>query len=345
MEFTGERYIPQARLDSEIDIEHHQRYLSIRELVQGRVVVDAASGAGYGAAILAESAASVLGIDISPGTVRFAAETYRRDNLRYVAGSVTALPLADRSVDVLVSFETVEHVAEPDQHAFLRECRRVLKPDGLLVISTPDKAVYSDRPRYQNEYHLKEFYLDEFTAFLSSSFRNVVLSRQFAALGYFLSGDVDGAGHAFQVINQEALGNAGKYLVAFCSETPLPALLAQSTVFVDQQNAHQRKVDRVVQLQGEIIEKNEVITNLEMWVQKCRDTIAERDAQLSRLNSEHHELQQGSAQQEDEIRELQGRLTRQEEVIAAQQRELDRIHRSKSWKILKVLQRLAPGRK
>lgn len=323
MEFTGERYIPKDMLDSEIDIEHHQRYLSIKELVKGKVVVDAASGAGYGSHILAASAAQVYGFDISTSAVQFAAQAYPKDNLQFCPASITALPLANGSIDVVVSFETIEHVAESAQLAFLQECKRILKPAGLFIISTPDKAIYSDLPNYQNEFHVKEFYKAEFTAFLSSFFNNIAIAKQFISLGYFFSGD---SSSAFTVINQKAIKNEGKYLIAFCCDSGLPPALAQSTVFVDQQQVHQQKVDRVIQLQGEIVEKNEVITNLEMWVQKCRDTIAERDAELTR--------------QGDHVNELQEQLLQHKSTISARQQELDSIHHSTSWKLVKRLQRL-----
>jgi len=323
MEFTGERYIPKAILDSEIDIEHHQRYLSIKELVKGKIVVDAASGTGYGSHILANSASQVYGVDISTSAVHFASQAYRKDNLQFCPASITALPFADHSIDVIVSFETIEHVAEPAQLAFLQECKRILKAEGLFIISTPDKAIYSDLPNYQNEFHVKEFYQDEFTSFLSPFFNEIAIAKQFISLGYFFSGT---SSSGFTVINQDAIKNEGKYLIAFCSDSGLPVMPAPSTIFVDQQQVHQQKVDRVIQLQGEIVEKNEVITNLEMWVQKCRDTIAERDADLTR--------------QGNYINDLQEQLAQHKSAINAQQQELDSIHHSTSWKLIKQLQRL-----
>ena len=323
MKFTGERYIPKAILDSEIDIEHYQRYLSIEELVKGKVVVDAASGSGYGSHILAEAAAQVYGFDISTDAVHFAAQSYPKDNLHFCPASITNLPLADHSIDVIVSFETIEHVAESAQLAFLKECKRILKPEGIFVISTPDKAIYSDHPNYQNEFHIKEFYREEFTAFLAAFFNNISIAKQFISLGYFLSGD---APTVCTIINQEALQNEGKYLIAFCSDAELSATLAQPTIFIDQTQVHQRKVDRVIQLQGEIVEKNEIITNLEMWVQKCRDTIAERDAELARRGQLNNELQ--------------GQLNNQQTALSSQQQELDTIHQSTGWKIVNFLQRL-----
>ena len=91
--------------------------------------------------LLAQAAHRAIGIDIDRATVAHAAAQYARPNLRYVAGDARSIPLAAASVDIVVSFETLEHFAE--QEAFLAEVHRVMRPGGVLVISTPDSDVYS----------------------------------------------------------------------------------------------------------------------------------------------------------------------------------------------------------
>ena len=133
--------------------EHYHRYFLARELVEGKRVLDIASGEGYGSAILAQLAKHVTGVDISQEAVDAARDKYQKNNLDYVCGSVTAIPLPDHSVDMVVSFETIEHLTE--QTEMLAEIRRVLIPEGILVISSPDKLTYSDIPVYHNEVHVK----------------------------------------------------------------------------------------------------------------------------------------------------------------------------------------------
>ncbi|MBB3345225.1 glycosyltransferase [Luteimonas sp. RC10] len=158
IEFTGERYVPTEQ--GVIRQEHLHRYAWCLPLVDGKDVLDIASGEGYGSAMLARRARSVCGVDISLEAVSHAAARYADiDNLRYLAGSAASIPLSDSSVDVVVSFETIEHLLE--QHEMLAEIRRVLRPDGVLVMSSPNKAVYSDRAGYHNEFHVRELYLDE----------------------------------------------------------------------------------------------------------------------------------------------------------------------------------------
>ncbi len=99
----------------------------------------------------------MFGVELSPEALSFAGETYSCDNLKYLQGSVASLPFADNSIDVVVSFETIEHVDELVQKEFLLEIGRILREDGVLVISSPDKKNYSDRSGYNNEFHIKEF--------------------------------------------------------------------------------------------------------------------------------------------------------------------------------------------
>ncbi|MEN5059261.1 glycosyltransferase [Luteimonas sp. TWI1416] len=167
IEFTGERYVPTEQ--GVIRQEHLHRYAWCLPLVDGKDVLDIASGEGYGSAMLARRARSVCGVDISLEAVGHAAARYADiDNLCYLAGSAASIPLNDDSVDIVVSFETVEHLLE--QHEMLAEIRRVLRPDGVLVMSSPNKAVYSDQAGYHNEFHVRELYLDELEDLVARQF-------------------------------------------------------------------------------------------------------------------------------------------------------------------------------
>ena len=158
LEFTGERFTPECV--REIWYEHFHRYALAARWCRNVRVLDAACGEGYGSALLARSAASVDGIDISGHSIDHARKRYGgRDGLQFHLGDCTALPFSDGEFDRVVSFETLEHLAEQDQ--LLAEFRRVLKPDGCLILSSPDKAIYSDAQNSVNEFHVKELYRDE----------------------------------------------------------------------------------------------------------------------------------------------------------------------------------------
>lgn len=171
--FTGERYVPEISEKFTL-AEHYQRYYSVLKLVRGKKVLDAACGTGYGSALIASVAETVMGIDISSEAIDYAQKHYGSiKNLKYIQSSIENIPFPDDSFDVIVSFETIEHITEPVQNKFLSEIRRCLMADGLLVMSTPDKNTYSDIPKFNNEFHLKEFYYDEFDDFLHREFKYV----------------------------------------------------------------------------------------------------------------------------------------------------------------------------
>jgi SAM-dependent methyltransferase len=179
MQFTGERYVPE--LKGQIAYEHLHRYEIARRFAEGRDVLDVACGEGYGSSYLAQVASSVVGVDSDAETVRHAASRYTAMNLRFRAGDATQLPLADDSFDLVVSFETIEHLVEHEK--MLDEIRRVLRDDGQLIISSPNKLVYSDLPGYRNPYHLRELYFDEFRDLLLRYFPSCAIfgHRIFAA--------------------------------------------------------------------------------------------------------------------------------------------------------------------
>ncbi len=166
MPFTGERFTPEC--EREIWYEHYHRYAFACPLVKGKTVLDAASGEGYGTHLLATTAARAVGVDVDSDTIAHARRRYgavtRGKVPEFIQASCDHLPFEDSSFDVVVSFETLEHLSA--QEAMLAEFERVLKPNGFIIISTPDKAIYSDATGYDNPYHVKELYRHEFQALL-----------------------------------------------------------------------------------------------------------------------------------------------------------------------------------
>ena len=167
LEFTGERFTPEC--EREIWYEHLHRYALAARWCKNTRTLDAACGEGYGSALLAGTAASVEAVDISETAIEHARQRYeQRAGLKFHVADCTRLPFADNEFDRVVSFETLEHLAAQDE--LLAEFRRVLKPDGSLVLSSPDKAVYSDEHGSDNEFHVKELYRDEFEALIQRHF-------------------------------------------------------------------------------------------------------------------------------------------------------------------------------
>lgn len=151
---TGERTLPGIAAENYWFRRHEAAYLALAPFVRGAVVVEAGCGEGYGAALLARAASRVLAVDLDPVTIRHVGRRYP-EVVQAVRGDLARLPLADGSVEVVVSLQTVEHLA--DQAGFLAECARVLRPAGTLALSTPNRLTFSPgESRPLNPFHTRE---------------------------------------------------------------------------------------------------------------------------------------------------------------------------------------------
>lgn len=176
LQFTGERFTPECV--REIWYEHWHRYALATRFAAGRRVLDAACGEGYGSALLAAHAREVVGVDISDEALAHARGRYAAPNLRFERGDATALAaFPDASFDLIVSFETLEHVHA--QEALVAGFARLLAPGGLLLLSSPDKRTYSEVAGFANEFHVRELYREELDALLAPHFpARIVLGQK-----------------------------------------------------------------------------------------------------------------------------------------------------------------------
>lgn len=180
LEFTGERMTTGLGSVHGV-IEHLHRYAIAQKITKNKVVLDIASGEGYGSFLISKSATKVFGVDIDEKSINHAKIKYASSkNIDFSVGSTDAIPLEDRSVDVVISFETIEHHDKHD--LMMKEVSRVLKADGILLISSPEKSIYSKRDP-NNPYHIKELTLDEFSNLLKRNFKNVKLFNQRFVIG------------------------------------------------------------------------------------------------------------------------------------------------------------------
>jgi 2-polyprenyl-3-methyl-5-hydroxy-6-metoxy-1,4-benzoquinol methylase len=166
--FTGERFTPECV--REIAYEHWHRYAFAMSLAKGKRVLDAACGEGFGAALLASVATQVQALDIDQASILHAQQRYAmHHNLSFSQADISQLQhLPSASVDLIVSFETLEHLEAHEQ--MLEGFLRLLKPEGMLLISTPDKKNYTDATGVVNPHHVRELYRDEFDALIKRYF-------------------------------------------------------------------------------------------------------------------------------------------------------------------------------
>ncbi len=234
--WTGERLVP--TLAGGIACEHLHRYAMARDAVAGKDVLDIACGEGYGSALLAQTARSVTGVDVDPKAVAHAEAKYGGANARFLHGECVAIPVGDASVDVVVSFETIEHISEHE--IFLSEIRRVLRPGGLVLISTPERENYDTTQTTANPFHVREMSGEEFHALLKNRFAHVaLLSQRYLSSSVILpeAAEVKVSAGMFSG-NYSAVDFSGRlrtpvYFIAAASDAALPSLKAGVFELVD----------------------------------------------------------------------------------------------------------------
>lgn len=167
---------------------HIARYSFAKELCKGKRVLDAACGEGYGSRLLANWGASeVVGVDISAEAIASAQQHFASDNVKFIQNDAETLPrhFEPHSFDLIVSFETIEHVQDPE--LFLRNIRSLMKPGGVVAISCPNDWWYFPTDAERNPYHLRKYHLDEF--------RDLTESVLGQASAWFVGGPIAGFGN------------------------------------------------------------------------------------------------------------------------------------------------------
>ena len=267
-----ERFEP-TEVSGRIAYEHLHRYALCRARVAGKRVLDVACGAGYGTNILAEVAAEAIGADIDAGAIRRAVKKYKRDNLQFVTADCTDLPFEAGSFDVLVANEMIEHIA--DQEGFLKEAKRVLKPGGTLLVSTPNKPIYN-RYKPPNPFHVAEMTIPEFRRLLTRHFAHVCLTGLRMALvsaGF----DVDAKGTSAdgavvrsyrgsrlqknrpQVTEEKLQFDQPEYVLAICSDEAIDAAAGDSTIFFSNDDDLWLEHEKIMSWASQLHEEDEVL--------------------------------------------------------------------------------------
>jgi SAM-dependent methyltransferase len=289
LEFTGERVIP-GKVDEALWYEHMARYIFAADFVKDKTVLDAGCGSGYGTDFLASQGAKyALGIDISPEAIAYAQAHYQRDNLEYRVMDVTEPDLNDGSFDVIVAFELIEHLQ--NQERFLAEMARVLKNDGLFIISTPNREVYR-LGLEPNPFHTKEFNFEEFYQILSRYFYNVKVLAQDYLAGIAIAPVFRDRQQVEEVIVDHSLIKSKPYhlyFIALCSQATLGSL-AHAHKIVHFSYKHEEylgklqaefedKLTWALRLNKEVQEKDKHLTEL-------REELVRREERLSALEEE-----------------------------------------------------------
>ncbi|MEG4195561.1 class I SAM-dependent methyltransferase, partial [Microcoleus sp. S36a_D3] len=320
MEFTGERYVPSLR--GAIRYEHLHRYALSLELVQGKSVLDIASGEGYGSAILSQVASSVVGVDIDSACISFACKKYASiANLEFLVGACDAFPLANESVDVVTSFETIEHHAKHDE--MMQEIKRVLKPGGTLIISSPNRLTYSEQPKSlssnpNNPFHVKEPYDYQFISLLNRHFKSVKIYGQRLAIGSFVFPLKHGVQSGFKSYTIEDSQSTQQipslaeplYFIAVCSDDSTNIQNILDSIYID------RDDDVLMELREQLI-----LTSCELA--QIQLHYGQTEAKLESSQSQLHQTQAEFEQSQSQLHQTQAELEQSQSQLHQTQAELE----------------------
>ncbi|MFM7674130.1 MAG: methyltransferase domain-containing protein [Synechococcus sp.] len=215
--FMQERYVPSTW--SEIaEYEHLPRYQLACQMADGKKVLDFGCGTGYGTAMLATRASKALGVDIDASALNWARLSHRRPNLEYQRNETFMSEYGDDLFDLITCYEMIEHVNEEDQVRTINALSRLLRPDGALLISTPNPDITSLYGA--NPYHLRERSRNEFLELLGGHFRHLQIVDQYALAGIFFSSNQET--YSIQPLNGGDLKDAIPLAyIAICSHKPI----------------------------------------------------------------------------------------------------------------------------
>ncbi len=321
-DMKGERFVPGSGMSPEVMLEHLHRYVLAAEIVRGKKVLDIATGVGYGAFLLSQTASSVIGVDIDPDAIAAAERHFSSPKTSFIEGSATKIPVGDSDVDVVVSFETIEHFRE--QEKFLREIKRVLKPGGVAIISTPDKRVYNAGLSEPNPFHVKELSKVQFRNLLKRHFKNVEFARQRVAVSSIV--DVESPASAGLKYGHQKPENGeievserlshSPYIIAVCSDRKVPSI--SSGIFEGTVQANP-----ISSLLGGIKERDAKVSSLLQKIEqldnekqnlgvRLNEAIGSSEEKISELEQQSQELAALRERLEEE--RTRGEIQRQKDI-------------------------------
>ena len=314
LEWTGERYLPFASpelVGVEIHYEHLHRYAFACQFVSGKKVLDLASGEGYGSYLLSQEADHVVGVEIDPESVEHARTKYPRDDLEFMQGSILEIPIAGEHLfDLVVCFEAIEHVSDHDK--LLSEVKRLLKADGLFIVSTPNKKIYTDEPNYHNPFHIKELYFSDFTDLLSNYFSDIYTfgQRVYAGSNIWRLSSKKVSDYSEFIIGKEDNGFEFKsgpeksplYFIAIASNSSLGERQNINSYFIDTSNTLiTQREGLITALTGQLNE----VTKLSQTLEK---TATEREGLLQEASNRAYAMEQAVVDRGNQIAVLTSQL-------------------------------------
>ena len=339
---VSERFVPDRDAGRLIEVEHVARYDWAAQLARGRRVLDAGCGAGYGSRILADAGArEVLGVDIAEAVLEAIRPTMPA-TVRLEAGDLRKLEYAENAFDLVVCFEVIEHFEDP--LVVLDELVRVLAPNGILLISSPNRGVYPPG----NPHHLHEFRPDELESDLRARLNQVWLLRQHDYVVSALLNDEEfqhAAELPIESISLRKLATSDHddelYTIAIASQGDLPEIgqLAVMTgtlelrewmsVFRVQDNAIREKDNYIMDAEARLAERDRM-SDLLVEAEQRLAQLPHLQLRISDLEYELAAARKAVEEAREETRQLDRRLMRAQRV-------LNDVFTSPSWQMTRPL--------
>lgn len=256
--FTGERLIPGLKDSTFLYGEHMLRYLFAAQFAKGKTIADVGCGVGYGAKILAENGAKlVYANDNSQEAIDYARVRYSHKKVKYEVADACALTSSSQSIDFVVANELIEHI--PNYNIFLEEIKRILKPNGLFLLSTPNVKVYSQVPHI-NGFHHKEFTKEELEQILKSKFKYIKILYQVDSFASLVT-DTKQTYFGSKLIEKSKVEPS--YYLVLASDSPIPKKISFNTTLFSDFNLDSLAKD-LNKLQREVIMLRKFLTEIQI---------------------------------------------------------------------------------
>lgn len=327
LKFTGERVIPNCPEIEHLYQEHLVRYRFASQYAQSKVVLDFGCGTGYGSYLLHEKGArKVVGVDISKDAIDYCNSNYKANNLEFKSDDCTKCQLQNSTFDIIVSFEVIEHLKMVD--CFLSEVKRLLKKNGLFVVSTPNKLTYQG----SNKFHVTEYTEQEFRALLKKYFTYVEIFYQSypAALAIYKPGRSEKITEIdiphLEIKNVES----AMYFVAVCADNKIEnysnkLYLFNNKTYIQEEYSLLKK--QVNKLERDLKTKNMQTSRLELEMKYNNlNSNDSKSALVAEYKKQIHELQLHLDEANMKLDNMYKSFTKNT-MLTYQEEILDRIYR------------------
>ncbi len=159
-------------------LKHLKAYEFILDKVDGKTVLEIGCGSGYGNKLLALKAEKIYSVDIDPESLEFARKNNFSKNVEYILADVTAgVEIVENSCDICVCYQVIEHIDDKDMARFINEIKRIIKPKGEILFTTPNRKIrLFSFQKPTNKYHKTEYSSKSLKKLLSNYFSELEIS-------------------------------------------------------------------------------------------------------------------------------------------------------------------------